>query len=1007
MVSIDSSPSCLSPLLTNGDIIDVVEVNHTSLLIILTLEEVIIVNKFTFLPVAHHKRSPTSIDQHGNNTSIQLKEISVNTAQMQKLNIVNLFVQTEHDFLIIYQVNVDDTKSLYEVYNENSNDVLQKGLPMTSPVGGFSLLNLIKNAAKLLTKKQLNLENVEHFNNTSIEDELNNFPIEYVKLSIFKIIKVGVGINKYWLKQNSHNLLINNNNCFQVINIKSFNNELFDLSDFDWYSGGDIKYIEFSSFNYFLFTNDKDEIWYLNFENFEDNQINPIGYNLGKHKLKNIIFNPIFHLLLIQDDSQLKLYKFDNLELVELKTIKYKLGNNNEMNDISVTWSSDGEFFTILNKDSGYWLISTKFGNITTNTFNIHNELYNPIDFLTASFIIINANSLSLTLISKNQSQIYLVDLIKLTNPQDLIFINKSYISLLEANKIISFPLVPQFRSILNNLDCFNGNSINSIKNLSSKFKVSKNPYNQFAISYGSNLSISTPYKTGNNTNDSNHILWYNFKNYYMDTLNIVNHVFYEGYLIVINRILKEIQNKDVLIDELIILNVNDSKYATSGHQFPFDSDLIIWRQTFNSQILSFELIPQKNSSKLVILESNKKIVIFDLIQNYQNYRLFIKTVKTIHLSSIQNKILINDIVKINMIDENHFLFLLHNGGFYLLKNLSVINHPNPINFMKPTNNYYQLIKVADSVEFFKIDTIKLDQNINYLYLFQGDFILIYNLNNLIELSHDTPNQIGDEIEDEIDEIDEFTKLILPIKVEIENFQPLKITKNNESIKLVGVEDSMNFYSSGRNHGINNENHNESNNSSTTINSDNNLIVKKRINHKLVLNYLIEFDLINKVESNTILHRFKKFKDFHYCLELLLFRYLTNDDDLIIKLIELIKLLDDFEVIYVNCLRKIEFKYWQKFFDIINTTPIDLMNKLLKDNNVDLCYSFLIIYLNLKKEDDDSVELDTNDQKIIMSIIHLLDENSKWDWCFELCRFIKLLDPNGNLLKKIYQEINH
>lgn len=251
----------------------------------------------------------------------------------------------------------------------------------------------------------------------------------------------------------------------------------------------------------------------------------------------------------------------------------------------------------------------------------------------------------------------------------------------------------------------------------------------------------------------------------------------------------------------------------------------------------------------------------------------------------------------------------------------------------------------------------------------------------MIELAFGTHNRVPVSIDDLE------PQMVDPITIAVHDFQPLVI-KNTvsessaglKSIDLIGLE-SISFY------------------------KNNYLIVKNKMNHKLILNNFIEYDVSTKFDINTILHKYHPFDNFDYCLELLLFNYLTsNSADYLSKIIELINHTNLPESIYINCLRKIEIAYWQTFFEHLKTTPTDFMNKLIEIGNVELCYNYLIIYLNFKKEHEDTssdISLDSHDTEIILKIIKMLDKSQKWDWCFELCRFIKLLEPSGNLLKQI------
>lgn len=367
-----------------------------------------------------------------------------------------------------------------------------------------------------------------------------------------------------------------------------------------------------------------------------------------------------------------------------------------------------------------------------------------------------------------------------------------------------------------------------------------------------------------------------------------------------------------------------------------------------------------------------------------KNYKIFIGLSKTVHLNSIQDKLVIADISQVSMVENAHFLLLLNNGDLFLLKNYSSKLSLDEANgALKKPSNMYELIKIKGSIEYYQLQSINyVKQNkISYLYLFNGESLLIYNLLEMIELAFGTHNRVPGSIDDLE------PQMVDPITIAVHDFQPLVIentvsesSAGLKSIDLIGLE-SISFY------------------------KNNYLIVKNKMNHKLILNNFIEYDVSTKFDINSILHKYQPFDNFDYCLELLLFNYLTsNSADYLSKIIELINHTNLPESIYINCLRKIEIAYWQTFFEHLKTTPTDFMNKLIEIGNVELCYNYLIIYLNFKKEHEDTssdISLDSHDTEIILKIIKMLDKSQKWDWCFELCRFIKLLEPSGNLLKQV------
>lgn len=1033
MVWVDSCPQFLIPIPHNVEILKLIHIPHTSLLVTLTESAVHVFDQYSLLPITYHKRAEESINQHGNNLNIKTKHVSVNTASLQKLNNVNLFVHTDSNYVIIYLMNLTLSRTMYEVSSPKNDQVLQSGLPHSDTTLHNSLASFIKNATKTIIqgnqKAQVNLENIEHFNNQAIEDEWGNFSIDLVKLSVFKVLKIGMGLQRYWLKQNSHNLLIFNDkndkasvdeteetspdNFFQIINIQNFNNEIFKLSEFEWYnSGQNIIYINYNIFyNYFLFINDQFEAWILRFDN-SDGEVKPVGTKLYQFldltmttKI-HIAFNPQCDLFLLVIDSKIKLFKREPESLVYVKDINVA-GDN-----IKTTWSSCGSFFAVVDSKSGHWSLHSKFGSVSFSSGEILKELDGVYEenrgFLKASTITISPNASVLYIINHDKTKLYYVNLLTLTGHCDSTFYNQEYISVIQNNKsFIRFPMLPKFKRIINQIEHYNGHSSKSVKSVNGKFVISRSSSNQFAVSYGDNISISTPYSTSGN--DINHILWFNFRNYYMDALNIMDHFWFNDYLVLVNRKLNDDYESDGdahdtndhhLVDEIIVLNTTMSKYGCGGEDFVFDSDLILWRYDFKTTFISFQLLKvSDNVAQVLILTTDYRLVIIELndnkliaressstnLQDYkdqQNYKIFIGVNKTIHLSTIQNKISLRDIVQATMINKKHFLFLLNTGEFYLLKNQSrsgMLNS-NPVNAVKPSN-MYDLIKINQSIELFKLQTVNFqDTSINYIYLFTGDNLLIYDLEVLVDHAFDNYTHVVDGLESpELNMTD-------AIKIEIDNYQPLQFDVRAtiggyKSLDLIVMEKLM-----------------------VDRASAGGLIIRNKISHKLILNNFIEFDLLHNFDDATNAVTFGKydmFENYDYCLELLLFKYLTEENNLVLEnVIQLIEMTQHSEFIYIQCLRKIEIGYWKKFFTVLKTTPVEFMSRLIGMEDVALCYNYLIVHLNFKKEGDvptDSL-LDSNDREVILKIMVLLDKAKKWDWCFELCRFIKILEPSGDLL---------
>ncbi|CUM66126.1 uncharacterized protein PRCAT00003783001 [Priceomyces carsonii] len=964
-----------------------INVPHTPLLTLLSETTVYIYNQVTLLPTACHTRSKESLEQHGRNKRVKAKLMSVNTSQLQKLKAVNLFVETESNYIIVYQVLIGYSGSLYELHEDKNNALLQKGLPLTQKSQGFSVSQLVKSARNLIQNTEhVNLENIESYNNLTIEDEHDNFDIETVKISIYKVLKIGMGLNNYWLKRNSHNLIIFNNenddNVFQIFNIKFFKNEILRLSECNWYPSGrsgeanqnpKMEHVSFNDLsNDFICINELGEIWkiYIDDLKLKGYKI----YEVKDYKIDSpflVSFNPnSADLLLIQLGPRIDYYK---LEDKRLKLIKPLLKYKNEDPIVKYTWSPSGKFIAVLSS-KGNWSFYSKFGNLLFNSFGVLNEindnenLSESIDFLNASDYEISSNSSNILIINRPKAKLYLVNLLSSFDSSSPFFYNKDYIFLLQKGKFIKLPILPKFKRVIDQMEDLNGNSDLPLKNMSGELTLRYNNYKQVSITYGENISVSTPLSSGND--EINHILWFNFQNYYFDSMNIVNHFWYHDFLVLVNRTTinrkdevdgekhqngannktdkSESKDKQKVVDELLVIDATLTKYGSGGIPLNFDSDLIIWRHNFNSYFAAVNLV----KDKLVIVTIDYKIHIIGLDNDHQEQRKFkisIKHLRTIHLNSIKDKLPIESYQEITMIEDKHFLFLLGNGDLILLKNESS-NDTNE-------NNIFNLNKLYESIEYFHCEFIN---NESYISLFNGSCLFICGLKQMIsELKH------------------------LPITVEIKDFHPLAIeTEQSRSIELFGVEEAI-------------------------IKKHSYLILKTRVSHQLILNNFIEYCLLKADNVQQVFDSYSTFSNFDYCLELLLNRYLTDDSLALGNLISLIELTDDPEAIYVNCLRKIEIRYWNIFFQTLNITPVEFMNRVIDIKNVQLCYNFLIVYLNSKAEVANNEEyLPQDDKEVILKIIKMLGNSNKWDWCFELCRFIKLLEPSGEFLQKIYDTLN-
>lgn len=1016
MVWLDSSPRFLAPYVEDEPPLSVQPIPNTPLLAVLTATAISIYHQYTLVQLNTLRRTRDSLTQHGKNVAFLVQSYSINHSKLQQVAHANIFVQSANTHITLYLGVIDYSKLLFQVVDGQSDELLQQGLPLLKTTSLFSLSNLLKTATRSIVTgadHTQNLQNIEHFNDFESEDEANNFTIPYVKLSTIKILKVAIGIDNFWLKHNSHNLFIYNKGELQVINVKTFHSENFRLDALPWYkSGSRICQLCFNGwFNYFLMFNEDGECWFMSFN--EEKELE--GYKVvdnavdAQRDVIQVHFNPQSNQFLLQSDTpQLQLMRtefFDHVKVTLIKLIDLPAQSGGK---ISISWSPCGEFFTLVHEANHHWLVYSSLGNCVFNSGDFASELsvdflHLEFNFLKAGLLLILPSSSSIVIFDADNSTIYMVDLLRRVSRTSSLLMSSEYMHILNNNQTLKVGIPPHFKNIIRRLHQTNNpqHSSHGKNCLPGRLTAAiSNDTAQLSLSFGDNLSVSTSYRI-DDTELVHHVLWFNFQNLFMETINIIDHFWYSDYLIVINRNYDEDEN---LFDEVIILNASLTKFGASGINVKFNSDTIIWRHKLKGTVVCHHLQkigdtdyvtlddfngkdltekstrPQsKLDDDLIVVTNDARIIIFRLFFAQENSAgksdLSIGIKRTIFLKSISQRLITDNVIQISFVDQKHFLILSNTGQLYALT-----SHADD-------GNIYDLTLIHDSVSSFETKRLFVrsseETGQTYICLYTGHTTLIYTLADVVA-GHQALVKASQQI-------------CIPLE---DHFQPLCIdTSKSKSIILVGLQNYASYKSK-------------------------HMIIKLRTNHKLVLNDFIEHDLLYKKDLKHF-KRYEIFDNFHYSLELLLFKYLTNIDNnnsnsahddnssMLKDLIGLINTQPNLlgESIYVNCLRKIEVGFWSKFFDILDTTPLKFMNKLILIGKVELCYNYLIIYLNFKKEYEAPVQLekkgpssgsiDLEDYKIILSILVMLDKAQRWDWCFELCRFIKLLDSSGELLRQI------
>lgn len=1017
MAWVNSCATFLIPLLLSPPIVAITPIPQTPLLAVVTSSTVAIYESSSLLPLAIHKRANECLTNHKQSVSARIRHVSVDTSKLGHMHSVNLYIQTAADYILIYHLFVNYSRSLYEVTDVNNGErLLQNSKPLASDNSRFNLANFIKTATKSIIQggsADTNLTNMEHFNNAAVDDDQRNENIPLVKLTMIKILRMNAGITGFWCKLNSQNLIFTND-CdeIQILNLKTFNNEIIKLADSKWYY--DTTLIEYNlNDNYFLHLSSTGELGVLQFNQSKSSVA--VDYTLLTKldfECRHILINPQYNLVILQSDTDLKIYKVTlgakTSTLCFIKTL-YEFTNSSQL---SCKWSPCGSFLIVWNMQTNYWKMISKFGFILFDSKALSEEiaaadidsenLLRVNDFCFVSDCAIALNSQTLYILNKDSSKIYHLDLLRLLErfSNMSIFHDENYISVpvSESNSFARFPILPTFQKVLSHFQYVNGTALaSSHRKPTGYFTIRVSESLQLSMSYGPHLAISTPIKLGS---DFSHPLWYVFYNHFVEPLNIVNHFWVKDNLILINRYARDDVDPeefpDMMIDELMILNTAASKYGAGGANFKFDSDSLVWRHSFRNRIVTFELIDLVDGMKtLVLITNDMRIILMELSKGERSekpgaMKISIRVRRTIHLSSIKHKLPITLIQQMTMVDGKHFFFLLNNGDLYLLKNQITSPEDEVANQRGTTqaNNMYDLIKISSAVESFQVSEINFNQQRHnrYITFFNGGEVLVYNMGELVERIYEFE---GVEHSSEVD----VEKPLRPIKIKIASFMPLRIYQSNGSIEVAGFEYQA------------------------MVKSDF-LILKHRPSRQLILNKFIQHDLF---ESNLltmeITRKFSNFGNYDYCLELLLFENLYESDEAnrLRKVCQLVDATANSDSIYINFLRKIEVKYWDQFFKLLDQTPVGFMNRLRESNNVELCYNYLNIYLNFKREFESSVTpfeteekgsiLDAKDCELIKQIIKMLLEAQKWDECYELCRYIKLLQPSGNILREIRQSI--
>lgn len=1034
MAWVNTAPNVLVPVPLTSLIIDLVPVPHAPILLLVSTKSVVVLESSSFLPLAFHNRSSECLESHGKSKEICVFQVSVNTAENERVRAATFCISTESTFLLMYQLSMNYSNSVYEITDmKNSDYVLQNSLPLLHVNANHSITNFIKSATRSLGfTAESTMTNIEHFENGGHDDETRNENIPQVRIALTKLLKLPCAVVNLWSKPNSNSVMFRNNaEQIQLLNLKSLNSHIVDFASCDCLA--DTLLLEYNpTYNFFFHVTSKLELSVLEVSSGETVTIKRTAVGLLDFQPKRFIFNPQHDLVLVQlpDSLYIYLFRYKWNKTYDLRRI------NNVINLFKppiykCCWAPCGEFFTVV-EDNKYFKMVSKFGFTLFDSAAIGPEISNAYidsaissrltDFCRVHFCTISSNGQLLFLINEQETMMYSLSLLRLSsncNSTIPVLHDLNYLDFLtqkSASHLHRLPLLPSFQNILYKTQLINGISTESeLKKSTGFFTISRNIFNQVSLAHGPNLAISTPISLGL---EALHALWFQFHSHFTDSLNIVNHFWIKDILVVINRYEKDQKTSSncsyQFVDELMILSTAASKFGAGGVDFKFDSDLITWRHTFNNRIINFELsTTSENLNMLTLLTSDLKIIIMEVsVANRDTphkaneiklgqARISIDVCRTIHLSSISNKFSICNVQQLVSIQERHFLFLLSTGDVFLLKNQLIGSL---------SNNMYELKHIGSGIErmqIFDIDFSNGEQK--FVSMFAGNALFIYDLMKLIADATETlsskletvpncelkqlldPNSAEQNPDLQPDLPISSVDSLPPIIIEAVAYSPLYVSTSKTSIEIVNLEYQF-------------------------IAKNEHLVIKHRTNRRLVLNRFINYDLfVAQLNISDIIKKYQNFLNYEYCLELLLYENLNEQalDKRIARICELVDASNNTHAIYVNLLRKIEVHYWPRFFSFLQQTPVEFMDRLISLKDVELCYNYLIIYLNYKRESVSAKEssnsatvLNEEERSVITQIIRMLLDARRWSACYELCRFIKLLEPLNELLMLIRQLLN-
>lgn len=957
---------------------------------VISLSSIYVFEPRTNTMVNYHLRSSESIEAYGDNLRI-------------KSNGVDIFiVQTDKNYLLLYSIGGHSDGEILSIYDKSHpNKFLQNGFPTTSSKIGF--LNSI------FGKSGVQSPNKDLLLRFKVVLKIQSALVDFINLLHDKLL-----------------LITKNPKLLQLIHLgDSHNNSNIEVTlvdELDWFQNDLSDIVKIQYVDNKLYWSTLQNIWQIDIKQLQLTSFK--GSIIFKGRCKNFLVNSTYNLLtVIRDNDDMEIYQLNTQKLISVN----RKSRSNKSHTLLDMRYSPCESCLMMLYDSE-WCLYTAFGNLNFATFDYKDdkfEIFNKMEEM--SWI---AND---SLLMSMNSKIYVFQLTSinfklhqnLLNLYRPILIHNGYISVFKGYEK---PLndYSSHSDLLNNKEFELWYHIQ----LPTNFKLK----NDFIVSVTSSKCGNYICCVGNRdliiyNNDTRQwkFLIIDYNQHSDIENNIVDCLWFENYLILLvkknfNDFLQHEELKPtsgLLIFSNLIWN----------DDLEFNPELCIWNFPFNNEILlnkQNEPLPRSKpvedflyfniyNNELIVLTTDYNCYFFEITKKVKNKKktLQIKCLKVFALKNFLKTYPQTSIKSINKINENDLLILINGEVIYLRQSVieeDIASHSNisstadlarikssaslsSLPQHKSNTSISSLLQISEakpppsprhehkrkrpSIRFEKIVLMngveilnKLEDTIS---MFDGNEMIIYDL----KLSH--------------------SKLM---KSNISRIEPLRINLDDNVIKSGDIKVM------------------EQNHSSIypfiTILSQNVIIgfeidlkFEKTWNYVFMkskrrdfLNNLLDYHLQHdNYKINEIYSKFHVFKNYQFCLEVLIFNYLTSeaeDNVKFQKLIELIKVSTSSEyMIYLSLLKKIETNYWVKFFEKLGETPrAILLDKILPSGNYKLSCHYLILTMNYERELNES-NLDERDQELVLMILNKLFEENEFDTCFELVRFVKLIDQEN------------